>query len=190
MSGISVQIDTRSFARQLDQARRQFGKVGDAVDRAAAAALNLAAKRAATGVRRELAAAKGLPQKVIGKRISSYKARPKPGGLAARIWIGIKHGIPITAPSQLKRLNPKPFSQRVGSKEGLWVRRPPSVRASRGRPETAPNLPIEQPKIRLMPEAQPVLERHAQDQARTTLPREFQRMLTYLVQKLRAPKRR
>lgn len=197
MSGVQITVDTASFRRDLDAARRKFGAVGKVVvPRVAAAAINKTADRTLTRARRQLAAAKGLPQRVVGDKMQRFKATT--ARLAARVWIGLKRGILVeTLPGaryDLKRgalragkVSIKPFKATMPSgKSGLWVRRLPSTRPSEGRPATSPNLPIEKPTIRLQPEAGEILERVANEQARTFLPGEFRRLIGLASQKLRA----
>lgn len=198
MSGIEIKVDTASFQRDLDAARKKFERIGkQVVPRVAAAAINKTADRTLTRSRRELAQVKGLPQRVIGEKMQRFKASIN--RLYARVWIGLKRGIALEtvggARFDLKsgtlragKVSIKPFKATMPSgKRGLWVRKLPSTRSSEGRAATSPNLPIEKPTIRLQPEAAQILDRHANEQARGFLPGEFRRLMELAAQKLRAP---
>lgn len=194
MSGVSVNIDTRDFARQLEEARRRLSKIGQAeIPTAAAQAINRTGQRVHTRTRRELARAKGLPQKVIGEKIAFYKATAKT--LAGRVWIGLKRGISLeklggarfdlrTGVLRAGKVSMKPFRASVRGKTLLWVRklptREPRTQNSKG---DYPALPIERPTVRLQPEANEILTRVASEQARTFLPAEFRRLLNLRLQK-------
>lgn len=194
---IQVTVDTRSFGADVLKAQRQMGEIGKRiVPRVAAAAINKTADRTLTRSRRELASVKGLPQRIVGEKMQRFKATTQK--LVARIWVGLKRGILVEelpgARYDFKRgalragkVSVKPFRAKMPSgKQGLWVRRLPSVRAGKDRPESSPNLPIEKPTIRLQPEAKEILERVANEQARTFLPGEFRRLIGLALQKVRA----
>lgn len=194
MTGASVNVDTKAFEREIEEAKRRLSKIGrEAIPAAAMQAINRTGQRVHTRTRRELAKAKGLPQKVIGERISFYKATLKT--LAGRVWIGLKRGIPLekvggarfdlrTGTLRAGKVSVKPFRATVRGKTLLWVRklptREPRERNSKG---DYPALPIERPTLRLQPEAQGILNRVAADQARTFLPAEFRRLLNLRLQK-------
>lgn len=188
MSGIEIKVDTASFAREIEIARKRMGAIGTKViPRVAAAAINKTADRTLTRSRRELANAKGLPQRIVGEKMQRFKATAQ--RLVARVWVGLKRGILVEelpgarydfkrGALRAGRVSVKPFKATMPSgKSGLWVRRLPSVRSSVGRSESSPNLPIEKPTIRLQPEAGEILERVANEQARTFLPGEFRRLI-------------
>lgn len=176
MTAIDIQIDTRAMDRELRALSARVRALNATkLPQAQARALNRAARWTRTRVRRELARAKGLPQSVIGSRISDYPA--KPSRLSARVWIGTKRKIPLSivpgARTVLKgrdagslkagRLSVRPFKVRLKSgKVAQVVRVEPGARRTAGRPASSPpNLPIEEPAIRLMPEARPILETEA-----------------------------
>lgn len=188
MSGIEVTVDTRAFALEIAAARKRMGAIGNKViPRVAAASINKTADRTLTRSRRELATVKGLPQRVIGEKMQRFKATTQ--RLYARVWVGLKRGILVEelpgarydfkrGALRAGRVSVKPFRATMPSgKQGLWVRRLPSVRSTEGRAESSPNLPIEKPTIRLQPEAGEILERVANEQSRTFLPVEFRRLI-------------
>lgn len=192
-----VDIDTRHFARELERARKRFRAVSPVVEKSAASALNKTAERIKTSVKRELSRAIGLPQKEIAKKISAYKSSAK--HLVARVWIGLKRGIALSTvqgatymlrgkhAGSLKagKTYTKVFRATMKSgHRGLFVRVLPSVRASAGRAQTSPNLPIEEPTIRLQPQAEQILRSVANTEAREFLPREFARVLQYRLRAL------
>lgn len=173
MTAIDIRIDTRAMNRDIRRLQVKIGMVNaNALPKAEARALNRAASWTRTRVRRELARVKGLPQSVIGSRIASYPA--KPSRLSARVWIGTKRKIPLSIvpgartiiagrdAGALKagRLTLRPFKVRLKSgRVAQMVRVEPGARRTQGRPASSPpNLPIDEPAIRLMPEAQPILE--------------------------------
>lgn len=192
MTAINIQVDTRRMDREL---RRLEARVRDlngrALPRLQARALNRAGAWARTRVRRELARVKGLPQAVIAKRISHYAATPaKP---IARVWIGTKRKIPLAVvpgartvlqgreAGSLKagRVSVRPFKVRLKSgKVAQMVRVEPGARRTAGRPASSPpNLPIEEPAIRLMPQAQPILEAQARAAMGAPFVNELRRLL-------------
>lgn len=191
----AYQFNARAFDRDVEAFRARLARVsGQAVRQVEARALNRAAASCATRTRRELAAVKGLPQRVIAKRISAYKADPKKAGeITARVWIGVKRAIRVAelpnARTILKgakagtlkagRLEVRPFKARMKSgRVGQFVRVVPGSRRSAGRPATSSaNLPIEEPKIRLQPEAGPILEQQAAAAMRTVYVNELRRLL-------------
>lgn len=140
-----------------------------------AQALNRASRWARTRVRRDLARAKGIPQSIIGSRISAYPA--KPSKLVARLWVGVKRKIPLSIVPGARtiiagrdagaikagRVTVRPFKVRLKSgRVAQMVRVEPGARRTPGRPDSSPaNLPIDEPAIRLMPEARPILDTHA-----------------------------
>lgn len=189
----AIDFNVRDFDRQVRALRTRLARISAAeVPKAEARALNRAAAWTTTRVRRTLAAAKQIPQRVIQRRISSYKASAK--HLSARVWIGVKRKIPIadlpgarTLTSGRKagtlkagRLELRPFVATMpNGKRGQFVRVVPGARRTQGRPLTSPpNLPIEEPAIRLMPEAEPILREHAAEAMRTIYVNELRRLLT------------
>ena len=187
-----LQADVRAFERKLDQIERTI------VPRAEMRALNATAMRARTAVTRELARKKQLPQKVVRPRVQVFRANLK--HRVATVWVGVKRRIYLedlggqfvttgkhAGTYRAGRLSAKPFRARMRSgKTVLVVRIEPGFRRTVGRPVTSPpNLPIDRPHIRLMPEAQPILEQAAIAAMRTHYPREYRRLLQAAVNKMR-----
>jgi hypothetical protein len=194
---ITIDFDTRDFQRQVDAAYKTLGTIATKhVPRAAAAALNRTSDRTATRVRRDVARAKSLPQKLLRKKIDRFHASPR--RLVARVWIGLKRSIKVgDLPGAQYQFRGVLRAGRVrvsgvfpatmpSGKRGLFVRRLPSMRASRDRSPSAPNLPIEEPQIRLQPEAESILRTVARREVRDYLPREFTRLINLTLQTLRA----
>jgi hypothetical protein len=192
MSAIDLRLDSRAFDAELRDFRARLARANaQAVPRAEARALNRAAAHAATRTRRELATVKRLPQKLLKRRISSYQASPQ--RLTARVWVGTKRKIPLSdipgahtalagkRAGQVRagRLAVQTFKATMPSgKTGRFVRVEPGQRRTAGRPATSsPNLPIEEPAIRLQPEAGPILERAADTALRTVYVTELRRLL-------------
>lgn len=192
MTAIDIQIDTRAMNREIRRLQVKIGMVNaDALPKAELRALNRAASWARTRVRRDLARAKGLPQSVIAGRISHYPATRK--RLVARIWIGTKRKIPLSIVPGARtiiagrdagnikagRLTVRPFKVRLKSgRVAQMVRVEPGARRSAGRPlSSPPNLPIDEPAIRLLPEAQPILEQHARAAMGAPYVNELRRLL-------------
>ncbi|MBX9606413.1 MAG: phage tail protein [Gammaproteobacteria bacterium] len=185
--------DLAGLERKLSSLKRA------AVPRATAQALNRTADRARTETVRELARVKALPSRFLRRRVTVYRASVK--ALGASLWIGLKKAIPIEAlpgarlvtqgklAGHLKagRLAVKVFQATMPSgKRGLYTRKLPSVRRSRGRPVTSsPNLPIDHPSVSLAPEAQDIAARAGARAAREVLPRELRRLFNRELDKLR-----
>lgn len=192
MSAIELRLDARAFDAELRDFRARLSRASArAVPQAEARALNRAAAHAATRTRRELASLKRLPQKMLKRRISSFKATPE--RLTARVWVGTKRRIALSdvpgaqtviagkRAGQVRagRLAVQTFKATMpNGKAGRFVRVEPGQRRTAGRPLTSPaNLPIEEPAIRLQPEAGPILEREAQAALRTVYVSELRRLL-------------
>ncbi len=192
MTAITVGVDLADLDRQLRAFERRLAQhSGRALAQVQARALNRAMAHATTRVRRRLAAAKRIPQRVIQRRISGFGARPD--SLIARVWIGTKRKIRIAELAGARtilrgrkagtlkagRLEVRPFRVRLPSgRVGQFVRVEPGQRRTAGRPPTSPpNLPIEEPAIRLMPEAAPILEEEARAAMRGVYVNEMRRLL-------------
>lgn len=192
MTALTFAVDPRAMDRELMKLRKRVAAInGRRLHQVEARALNRAAAWTTTRLRRELAEVKGVPQAVIKSRISSYKARPD--HLTARVWVGTKRKIPIAslpgarsiiagkAAGTLKagRVSVRPFKVRLKNGRVMQVVRvEPGMRWTAGRPHTSPpNLPIEEPAIRLMPEAQAILETQALAAMRGPYINELRRLL-------------
>jgi len=192
-----IHIDERALRRDIARARRTLRRLGErAIPIAEAQALNKTGAKARTSARRELARVKQVPQKVLKRRLALFKASRR--RLEARLWLGLKRGI---SAEELgggafffagKHAGTLKVGRRVfrdvfkatmpSGRAGLFARRTPSTRKSRG--AWSDNLPIEQPQVRLDPEAQPILRRHAAEHMRKTLPLELRRALQNQIRKL------
>ena len=185
---IGFRVNHKQFERQTKKLAakvRRFSK--DGVPVASQRALNKTATKARTETRRELAAAKGVPQKVLTKVMRVFKASKK--NLTARVWIGLRRGIQfedLKSGTAKKRLS-KPFRARFkNGKVAENARRIlPSVRASEGRKPEHKNLPIDY-KIRLNPEAKQILKAKANYIGKTVYKSEYTRQLKLKLQKIRA----
>ncbi len=192
MTAITVGVDLADLDRQLRAFERRLAqRSGRALAQVQARALNRAMALATTRVRRRLASAKRIPQRVIQRRISGFKARADK--LAARVWIGTKRKIPIASIDGARtvlagrkagvlkagRIEVRPFRARLPSgRVAQFVRVEPGQRRTAGRPlSSSPNLPIEEPAIRLMPEAAPILEEEARAAMRGVYVNELRRLL-------------
>jgi len=192
VSAIDIRIDLAAFDRELRAFEARVRDVNArALPKLQAQALNRAAKWARTRVRRDLSRAKGVPQTVIGSRISAYPATPR--HLSARVWVGTKRKIPLSMVPGARtvlagrdagaikagRLTVRPFKVRLKSgRVAQMVRVEPGARRTEGRPASSPpNLPIDEPAIRLMPEAKPILETHARAAMAAPYINELRRLL-------------
>jgi len=147
--------------------------------------LNKTAAKASTLTKRDLAAAKGVPQKAIKKVIKVFKASKQL--LTFTLWIGLKRGIPfdeLQTGVAKKRLS-KPFRARFkNGKVAEGARRIlPSFRAGKGRSPDDKNLPVDY-KVRLNPEAKRILEEKADYVGRNVFGQEYTRQLKLKLQKL------
>lgn len=191
MTALHFGIDRRTLDRDLDALERKLRALkAAAVPRSTAQALNRTADSARTGTARELSRVKGVPVRVLKRRITAWHA--KPSRLQSSVWVGLKKHIPVESlpgarlvtqgkfSGHLKagRLAVKAFQATMpNGKRGSYVRKLPGVRRTRGRPVTSsPNLPIEHPVIRLAPEAQEIARREGERAARDVLPRELRRL--------------
>lgn len=188
MSRAVADIDARDLQRQIRKATRKLERLrAQDVPRMTARALNRTADKTRTGTRRQLSAVKSVPAKVLKRRIQSYKASAR--HLVARVWVGLKTAI---TPAELgggtffikgKRAG----TLKVGRKTftGVFPATMPSghqglfVRKGRKR------LPIEEPRVRLSPEAQPIVLAEARARMRDDFPRELRRLLDLRIKQLR-----
>lgn len=193
-----VQIDADTLRASERDLRMALDRLGEAGRRVQVRALNTTGRRTATETRRELARVKRLPQKVIKGKISHFKATLK--APTVRVWIGLKRGIPlgnipgaryVLAGKHAGTLRAGKASAKVfratmpNGRSGLFVRKPGSTH--RRRPDgQMTELPIEQPTIRLQPEAGPILKRRATEQLRGFLPKEIRRLIDVEIEKIRA----
>ena len=199
---VHIKVNRRELERDARRLEKKLAKLSKtAVPRAEARALNTTAARARTQVARKVAQAKRVPVKVVRGRVRVFKASARKPVRTAVLWLGLKVSILVenlpgarlvqqgkhAGSLRAGRITTKPFTARMpNGKRLLVVRVTPGQRRTRGRPATSsPNLPIERPQIRLMPEAQPILEDEARQAMRTIFPKEYRRLLTASVNKLR-----
>lgn len=133
-------------------------------------ALEASGTAAADGTRTEMLRVKNIKQfKLLRRRIQSYMNDENKRDIFARVWVGLKPIYASEAPFELERHAGKLFTATMKSGHtGLFVRRQPGERRTKHgyrykgkffkRPATSsPNLPIEEPNIRLTPEIDGVL---------------------------------
>ncbi len=180
--GITLQGNIRGAGRNLDKLMREH-------DGVTALALNKAVRSARTATGRELARIKGVPQKVLRRRIQSYKATPRKKPIRASLWVGTKRAIKAkelggqigtTAGGNVKvgrRVFRDAFPARMPSgHRGIFTRKP-SARHRR-RPDGQPTqLPIEEAIVQLMPEAETVSRRAAEKALIEIYPKEVRRLM-------------
>ena len=178
--GVDIRVDLKGSFFQLDRlnARHQ---------RLIMQALNRTADRARTDTRRELALAKGLPQKVLTRRVRAYKATRM--RMRAALWVGVKKRITAaelggnigstTAGSVRigRRVFKDAFRARMpGGHEGIFTRKPGAVHKQRPDGQST-QLPIEEAVAQLMPEAERISRNAADEHMRRTFPAELRRLV-------------
>lgn len=151
-----------------------------------ARALNKTAQRSATRTRRGIAREVGLPQREIKDRIQHFRASAR--RLVASVWVGVRVGIPLGKVQGARtglsgilragRLRVQTFRARMPSGyRGQFVRKPDSTH--RQRPDGQwTELPIEEPKVRIGPVAQPIVRDATEEQMREFFPAELKRLVT------------
>lgn len=155
-------------------------------DRIIARSLNKAVRSARTETRRELAQAKGIPQKTLRNRIKAYFAserRPK-----AALWVGT--GRPIRAHELSgnlrtgaggtvkigRRVFRGAFRARMPSGHtGIFLRKPGAKHRQRPDKQMT-QLPIEEGIVQLMPEARDISRKAATKHMNTTFRQEARRL--------------
>lgn len=177
---LKIEVGIRGEVIKLDRLNRRHQQI-------IARALNAAAMKARTQTRREIARTKGLPQKVLTKRIQAYKAsRMK---LRASLWVGTRKRIGAqelggqvsrTAGGQVRvgrRVFRDAFVARMpGGHQGVFTRKPNARHKKRPDGQMS-QLPIEEAVVQLMPEAEDISRRAAEDQMRQTFPKEMRRLV-------------
>ena len=165
--------------------RQQMARLASEYPKDAQRALNKTAQRSATRTRRDLSRAIGIAQKEIKNRVSYFKA----GGRRrwASVWVGTKSSIPLakvggarmTLNGQLRagKVRVQTFRATMPSGyRGSFVRKPGSkhkVRPDGQRTE----LPIEEPRIRLVEPARPIILSVTQQQMAEFFPVELKRLV-------------
>ncbi len=164
MTSLTVSVEglnrvEKFLARHVPAARKAFER-----------ALEISGTAAADGTRSEMLRIKNIKQfKLLNKRIQSFINTEKKKLSFARVWVGLKPIYASEAPFEVERHAGKLFTATMKSGHtGLFVRRQPGLRRTKHgyrykgkffpRPKTSsPNLPIEEPNIRLTPEVENVL---------------------------------
>ncbi len=178
--GIDVRVELEGAFFQLDRLNASHQRI-------IIRALNRAAERARTQTRRELALEKGLPQKVLNRRIRAYKAsRMK---MRAALWVGVKKRITAaelggnvgTGAGGVVRIGRRTFKDAFratmpGGHRGIYTRKPGAVHKKRPDGQMS-QLPIEEAVVQLMPEAERISRRAAEHHMRRTYPAELKRLI-------------
>ncbi len=180
--GITLRGNVQGAGRNLDKLMREH-------DAITAIALNKAARSARTVTARELANVKGVPQKILRKRIQSFKASPRKKPIRASLWVGTKK--PVTAgelTGQVSltqggrvKIGRRTFKSAFpatmpGGHRGIFTRK---VNAThRVRPDgQRTQLPIEESIVQLMPEAEHISRRAAEQAIAQVYPKEVRRLM-------------
>ena len=178
--GIDIRVDLKGSFFQLDRLNARHQRI-------IMQALNRTADRARTDTRRELALTKGLPQKVLTRRVRAYKAsrmRPR-----AALWIGVKKRITArelggnigsTAAGAVRigrRVFKDAFRAKMpGGHQGIFTRTPDAVHKRRPDGQYS-QLPIEEAVVQLMPEAERISRQAAEHHMKRTFPAELKRLV-------------
>ncbi len=180
--GITLRGNVTGAGRNLEKLMREH-------DGITALALNKAARSARTATGRELARVKGVPQKMLRRRIRSYNASARKKPIRASLWIGTKK--PITANELGGRLGASRAGHvKVGKRtfrgafpatmpgghRGIFMRKPHAKH--RPRPDGQwTQLPIEEAIVQLMPEAEDISRRAASKAITEIYPKEVRRLM-------------
>lgn len=180
---------TVSGADELDAKLRRLSAE---FPKEAARSLNTTAARATTRIRRELANVKKLKQKQLTGRIKSFKATAKK--LRASVWIGLRGAIRLDL-AEGARFDLRSSTLRAGRNRvkvfratmpsghsGLYVRAPDS-RHRRRQDGQMTELPIEEPRVRLRPEADGIALKHSREQMRVFYPVELKRLIAVTIRR-------
>ena len=180
--GIWLQGNVRGAGRNLDKLMREH-------DQITALALNKAARSARTVTGRELANIKGLPQKVLRKRIRSYKASPRQKPIRATLWVGTAK--PVTANELTGQVSlSKSGAVKIGRRtfksafpatmpsghRGIFTRKPGARHKVRPDGQRT-QLPIEESIVQLMPEAEHISRRASERAIQDIFPKEVRRLM-------------
>ncbi len=178
--GVDIRVDLKGSFFQLDRLNvRHQGIIMQA--------LNRAAERARTDTRRELALEKGVPQKVLTRRIRAYKASRM--RMRAALWVGVKKRITAqelggnigsTAAGSV-RIGRRVFkdafrAQMPSDHRGIFTRKPGAKHKRRPDGQYS-QLPIEEAVVQLMPEAERISRRAAEHHMKRTFPAELKRLV-------------
>lgn len=186
--GVDVRVDMKGSFFQLDRLNAKHQKI-------IIQSLNRTAERARVQTRRELALDKGIPQKVLNRRVRTYKAsrmRPR-----ASLWLGLKKritaaelggaiGATSTGGVKIGRRSFKgAFRATMPSGHtGVFTRKPGA--AHKRRPDgQMSQLPIEEAVVQLMPEAEEISRGAAEFHMRRTYPKELRRQVKRLIERQR-----
>ena len=181
VGAVSIQSNVRAETRKIERLVRTHNVI-------TARALSLAARRAATDTRRELASVKNLPQRVLRKRVQAHRAYPNRKPIRSAVWLGLKN--PVKA-GELGSVNPTSSGHvRIGKRifRGAFRATMPSghrgvfTRKVNARHRPRPDgqwtqLPIEEGVARLDPEAEPISRRASERHLRETYPKEARRLM-------------
>ncbi len=180
--GIQLQSNIRGAGRNIEKLVREH-------DAITAISLNKAARAARTVTGRELANLKGVPQKILRKRIQAYKASPRKKPIRASLWVGTAKPITaneLTGQTSLTKGGNVKIGRRVfksafpatmpGGHRGIFTRKPGA--RHRVRPDgQRTQLPIEESIVQLMPEAEHISRRAAEKAIQQIYPKEVQRLM-------------
>lgn len=180
--GITLRGNVHGAGRNLDKLMREH-------DAITAMALNKAASSARTVTGRQLSRVKGLPQKILRKRIQFFKASPRKKPIQSKLWVGtakpvtakeLTGTIGSTARGNVKigrRTFKDAFPAKMpGGHRGIFTRKPHATH--RNRPDgQRTQLPIEEAIVQLMPEARYISRRAAEEALKEIFPEEVRRLM-------------
>ncbi len=180
--GIQLQGNIRGAGRNIEKLLREH-------DAITALSLNKAARAARTVTGRELANLKGVPQKILRKRIQYFKASPRRKPIRASLWVGTAKPITaneLTGQVSLTKAGTVKIGRRIfkgafpatmpGGHRGIFTRKPGA--RHRVRPDgQRTQLPIEESIVQLMPEAEHISRRAAEKAIQQIYPKEVQRLM-------------
>ena len=176
---VEIRADIEGEVIRLDKLNKTHQRI-------IARSLNKAVAKARTQTARELSQAKGLPQKVLKRRIQGYKAtpnRPK-----AALWVGTRKaitakelggGLGSTAGGHVKvgrRVFKSAFRATMPSGHtGIFTRKPTATHRRRPDGQNT-QLSIEESVVQLMPEARDISKNAAEFHLKRTFPQEVRRL--------------
>ncbi len=180
--GIELRGNIRGEGRNVEKLLREH-------DAVTALALNKAVRTARTATARELAKQKGLPQKILRKRVQAFKASPRKKPIRASLWVGTSK--PVTANELTGEVgstaggnvkigrrvfrNAFPATMPSGHR-GIFTRKPGAKHRTRPDGQRT-QLPIEESIVQLMPEAEHISRRMAEKAIQEVYPKEVQRLM-------------
>ncbi len=182
----NVSIELRANIRGAGRDIERMMMDHDAIT---AISLNKAARSARTATARELAQVKGLPQKILRKRVQWYKASRRKKPIRSSLWVGVSKPITaneLTGQTSLTKSGNVKIGRRVfrgafpatmpSGHKGIFTRKSGARHRTRA-DGVRTQLPIEESIVQLQPEAERISRRMAEKALREVYPKELRRLM-------------